>query len=120
MHYNILQANGGNKDSGHRIVSVKIEHVFLTLRRGKLEKFVTMCQILSCAQRKLMVQQPSWVSGSHGRRFVPHSHWIPCSATQETPGVPNQLLSFNVAECLPGSGDKDPISLVQLGWFCLE
>lgn len=67
------EANGGNKDSGHRIVSVKIEHVFLTLRRGKLQKFVTMCQILPCAQRKLVVQQPSWVSGSQGPRFVPHS-----------------------------------------------
>ena len=54
------------------------------------------------------------------KRFMPQSHWIPCSATQETPGLPNQLLSFNVVECLPCSGDKHPISLVQLGWFSLE
>lgn len=102
------------------IVSVKTEHVFLTLRRGKLAKFVTTCQILPCAQRKLTVQQPNCIGGSHGQKIHATQSLVPCSATQETPGLPNQLLSFNVAECLPCSGDKHPISLVQLGWFSLE
>ena len=69
MHYSILQANGGSKDGGHMIVSVKTEHVFLTLRRGKLAKFVTTCQILPCAQRKLMVQQPNCIGGSRGQKI---------------------------------------------------
>lgn len=114
MQYNILQASGGNKDSGHMIVPVKTECIFLTLRIGKL----AVCYHVS--HSSLCPKETHGAAAQPRQRFVPHSHWIPCSATQEIPGLPNQLLSFNVAECLPGSGDKHPISLVQLGWFSLE
>lgn len=100
----------------------KSEHTHLVLRKGRLAIFVTVGQILPCAQENPRCNGPAsqvedlcYITiGSHSR--LPNKYL--CGATISA--KPVTILSSSECNRRPISSDIHPIFLVQLGWFYLE
>ena len=75
--YDVLQANGGDKDGGQMIIPVENRTCPSGLEERGLAVLVTVGGFFSGLRKTQgAAAQP------HGQGYEPHNHWVPFRATQ--------------------------------------